>query len=103
MLRLADPSNIANNVVTYTNATREVLPILSKKQQPGDGTAHVKENLTLYSNTAVKSGDFMVLDTRQAVMTKMANAEVPVSIEGRTAKGNYFLVEQLKAHNIGHF
>jgi len=87
-------------LVIYSDATREVLPLLSRRPRPKpQGDLLSKEDLTLYANGSVAATDYQVLDTRAAVLT-VTDTQVPVAVEGRTVKGRYFLVENLKSHGI---
>ena len=91
-------------LVTYRDTTKEVMPIILRKSQPqAPGDAQRKEDLTLYANTPVSADKFLVLDTRSATLTKIVQGgtEVPSSIQGRTAKGYYFVVDSLAPFNVG--
>ncbi len=85
-------------IVTYSDASKEVLPIMARKPRAAiEGDVSVKEDLFLYANSAM-GGKYTVLDSRTATLTKMVTgqrSEVPIAIEGRTIKGKYFLVEKL--------
>lgn len=90
-------------LVQFANGSKEVLPILGKKQRPADpGDLRVKDDLILYANDSVPIKDYMVLDTRKAVLTKIIsnNEEIPTAIEGRTATGQYFIVDNLQPLSI---
>jgi len=91
-------------VVTYSDATKEVIPIMARKTRPGSGD-QVKEDLYLYANAAI-GGKYLVLDSRNAVLTKtvtrneQGRSETPNALEGRSLKGKYFLVEKLSPINV---
>ncbi len=90
-----------NNVVliTYKDGTREVMPFASRKPKPGaPGDILQKEELNLYANNSIPGKDFQVLDLRPATLTLQGG--VPRSLEGRTVKGKYFILENLKAFGI---
>lgn len=97
-------------LVRYSDATQEVMPIVSRLARPqSEGEITVKEDLMLYANASVKSSDFLVLDTRQAVLTSVPTGRhrrsgrdsvVPSAIEGRTMSGKYFLVDRLKPFGV---
>lgn len=92
-------------LVTYSDSTKEVLPILARKTRTrAEGETQVTEDLVLYANGQNPGPGFVVLDTRQATLTKLpasspGGGEVPVGLEGRTATGKYFIVEQLSAQS----
>jgi len=92
-------------LVTYRDTTKEVMPVILKKTQPqASGDTQVREELTLYANASVSADKYMVLDTRSASVTKLpqGSGDVPTAIQGRTAKGYYYVVDQLHAFNVGN-
>jgi hypothetical protein len=84
-----------NQAVHITNAdgSVEVLPIIAMR---GEG---VEKAVTLYANQSVANQNYQVLDTRSALLTTSA-ANVPVSIEGRSLRQRYFIVESLTAASV---
>jgi len=88
-------------LIQYADLSREVMPIISRRPRLADaGDLKVQEDLTLYSNSTINAKDYLVLDTRQATLTKLPpqvrGGEVPTAIEGRSAKGQYFIVDKLE-------
>jgi len=85
-----------NQVVQVSNAdgTVEVMPILSVQTTAAD-----QRSISLYANKAVLSQNFTVLDSKVATLTVNAS-NVPQAIEGRSAKGRYFLVESMTATTV---
>lgn len=91
-------------LVTYQDSTKEVMPIIHRVGRPKvAGDLQQREDLKMYANTTVAADKYLVLDTRDAVLTKAParDGEVPKSIQGRTAKGNFFLVENLQPYSVG--
>lgn len=88
-------------VLTFSDASVEVLPVISSKEYLFRPNALLKAELSLYANTHLNTSQGLVLATRKATLTKeMINGQAPVpkAIEGRSGKDNqqYFLVERLK-------
>lgn len=99
--------------LTYQDGSREVLPVISRRAKPKNpGEVKVQEEMTVYANSSVTAETFQVLDSREAVLTKMPparrsrflrlgrDAEVPAQLEGRSAKGQYFIIEELKPYAV---
>lgn len=84
-----------NQVVQIGNAdgSVEVLPIV------GVRTSGLEQTLALYANQSVASQNFRVLDTKTATLT-MSSGNVPQSIEGRSARGRYFVVDSLTSPSV---
>lgn len=91
-------------MITYEDGTKEVLPIIAVAARPKNPGEATKEDLTLFTNNLIPASNYLVMDTRKAILTKSFNGEreVPSAIEGRTATGKYFMVEQLKLPGIVH-
>lgn len=89
-------------MLTYTDQSYEVLPIISRRiRQQGPGEVQMQEDLTLFANASIQAETFQVLDTRLALLTKTpGKRDIPVSVEGRSAKGQYFIVEKLSPFNV---
>ncbi len=93
-------------LVSYYNdqnqEVKEVLPIIAVAQRPKNpGETSTKEDLTVYTNTLIPASNYLVMDTRKAVLTKY-NGTTPVAVEGRTSTGKYFIVEQLTLPGVVH-
>lgn len=90
-------------LVTYDDGSKEVMPIIAqatRPKNPGDPT--VKEDLTLYTNSMIPASNYLVMDTRRAILTKFSSArgDTPSALEGRTSTGKYFIVDQLKLPGV---
>jgi len=91
-------------LITYTDGSSEVAPIISRKTetaQPGD--LRVVQDLTTYANTQISAGNYLVLDTRAATLTllpPLRDGAVPASLQGRSPKGIYFTIDQLKPFGV---
>lgn len=91
-------------IVTYQDQSKEIMPVISRRMRPQTpGDAKILEDMTLYANTTVTADTYQVLDSRTAILTKLPpirDGEVPASIEGRSAKGQYFIVDSLQAYAV---
>ncbi len=86
-------------LLSYTNNTQEVLPLLAKKEIPPlVGSPQISDDLTVYANSLIKGQ--VVLSTKTAKLTRTKVGEVPLSIEGRSSNGRYFLVENLQPFDV---
>lgn len=91
-------------VLTYSDATTEVLPIIFAKESPLKPEAtQTKVDINTYANNFVSTAQGLMLDTRKAMLTKevvSGQGLVPKALEGRSGKGGqYFNVERLKKVN----
>lgn len=91
-------------IITYQDQSKEIMPVISRRMRPQNpGDAKVLEDMTLYANTTVTADTYQVLDSRTATLTKLPpirDGEIPASIEGRSAKGQYFIVDSLQAYAV---
>lgn len=96
-------SQFVNEVllITYSDMTKEVLPVIHRKRLD-ESSSQQRDELTLYANLAVKEGNYLLLDSRRATITsqRVSSGLVPSSLEGRTAKGKYFIVDHLASGTI---
>jgi len=76
-------------LLTYSDGAKETMPVLSTKVD-----SSTQETWTLYSNKTVLSQNFQVLDTKTATLTKNSSGAY-TAIEGRSARGNYYIVESM--------
>lgn len=84
-------------LLTYTDNSQEVLPLLAKS------TAGTREDWIVYSNLLVKGAKFPILDSRKATVTKLNPGDIPTALEGRSAKNRYFLAPSLTAFHTRSF
>lgn len=84
-------------LLTYSDNSQEVLAPLAKS------SATSKEEWTAYTGLLAKGTAVPVLDTRKATITKILPGEIPTAIEGRSARGRYFLVPSLASSPIRAF
>lgn len=89
-------------MIHYDDGSKEVLPVIAAAARPKNPGEATKEDLTLFANNLIPASNYFVMDTRKAILTKSFNGEreVPSAIEGRTASGKYFMVDQLKLPGI---
>lgn len=93
-------------LITYQDQTREAMPVISRRLKPKmSGDTKVMEEMTLYANTAITSEQFQILDSREAILTKLPmsryrDGEIPTALEGRSAKGQYFIIEKLSPYAV---
>jgi len=87
--------------IQYADGGVEVLPILARKNRPSEpGELLVFEDLYLYANVVIPAPGAEVLDTREALLTKLAgqkrSEEIPVAIQGKSGRNMAFYVERLE-------
>jgi hypothetical protein len=95
--------------VTYADGTKEEMPLID---QLASATSPTQFDLKLFANAIVVSDTYQVLDMRDATLVTDTSGSqshvgirtgptgtyaVPISIEGRSATGQYFKVTQLNA------
>ena len=85
-------------LITYSNGTKEVMPIISQSTRPAAADNQIQEDLILYANNSLAMKDYMIMDTRAAMLTSQPTQKgtTPTAIEGRTATNQYFIVGGLQ-------
>lgn len=81
--------------VTFTNGAKELMPVLHagpKVKQPG--SFYSSQEMLAYANSPIHAQNYLVLDTRKQVVTY--DGKDPISFTGRTSKGQYFSIDELK-------
>lgn len=81
-------------LITYSDTSREVLPIIHRKVFEKDPSEVLtKEEIISYANGSIPASNYLVLDIRKATLT--SNNGVPVGITGSTVKGDFYKVDKL--------
>jgi hypothetical protein len=82
-------------LIQFSDASYEVLPVLHRKikaQKPDDIT--IREEWVAYANKLKKATEDLLLDTRSLTLSTLPEQELPLSLDGRSSNGHYFLINQ---------